>query len=153
MARVRIGELLVSRGRIDDMQLRSALAHQQRWGGPLGRAMVSLGFVEEPALLALVGEQLDTPFVSLGERPVAREVLALVPERLIRSRKVLPLARLNETRRGPLVVACANPGDLAVLDEISFVTGLEVKPMLASEDDLDRAINRLLGRVPAVVVH
>jgi len=153
MARERIGELLVRRGRIDDLQLRSALAHQQRWGGQLGRAVITLGFAEEPAVLELVGEQLGIPFVSLADRQVDREVLALLPERLMRSRKVLPLARLKETRRGPLVVALANPGDLGVLDEVEFATGLQVKPVLVGEGDLERAQNRLLGPLPAVIVH
>jgi Type II secretion system (T2SS), protein E, N-terminal domain len=145
MARVRIGELLKRRGRIDDLQLQSALAHQRRWGGRIGRAIVHLGFMDEPALMEAIGDQLGAPFVSLAERQVTREVLSLVPERLIRTRRVLPLARLATSRRGPLLVALADPADLGVLDEITFATGLDVKPVLAGEEDLDRAILRLLG--------
>jgi hypothetical protein len=51
MARVRIGELLMRQGRIDELQLQSALAHQSRWGGRLGRAVVHLGFLDEATLL------------------------------------------------------------------------------------------------------
>jgi type IV pilus assembly protein PilB len=150
MARVRIGELMVRQGRIDEMQLQSALAHQRRWGGRIGRAIVGLGFVSEPTFLEALSEQLGTPFIVVGDRAVERSVLALVPERLIRSRRVLPLARLSESRRGPLVVALSDPGDLGVLDEIGFVTGLDVRPALAAEADLDQAINRLLGDVRGV---
>ena len=145
MARVRIGELLVRQGRIDELQLQSALAHQARWGGRLGRAVVHLGFLDEATLLESLSEQLETPCITIGDRPVAPDVLALVPPRLIRSRKVLPLARLKESRRGPLVVALSDPGDLAVLDEIGFASGLDVRPALATEADLDQAIARLLG--------
>jgi hypothetical protein len=145
MARVRIGELMVRQGRIDEMQLQSALAHQRRWGGRLGRAIVGLGFVSEPTFLEALSEQLGTPFMVIGDRAVERAVLALVPEKLIRARRVLPLAKLTESRRGPLVVALSDPGDLAVLDEVGFVTGLSVRPALAAEADLDQAIRRLLG--------
>jgi type IV pilus assembly protein PilB len=145
MARVRIGELMVRQGRIDEMQLQSALAHQRRWGGRIGGAIVGLGFVSEPTFLEALSEQLGTPFIVVGDRAVERSVLALVPEKLVRARRVLPLAKLNESRRGPLVVALADPGDLAVLDEVGFVTGLSVRPVLAAEADLDRAIRRLLG--------
>lgn len=145
MARIRIGELLVRRGRIDHLQLQSALAHQARWGGRLGRAVVHLGFLDEATFLEALAEQLGTPFITVGSRSVDPAVLALVPERLIRSRKVLPLARLAEGRRGPLVVALADPGDLGVIDELTFVTGLDVRPALATEADLDQAIARLFG--------
>ncbi len=145
MARVRIGELLMRQGRIDELQLQSALAHQSRWGGRLGRAVVHLGFLDEATLLEAVAEQLGTPFITIGDRQVDPAVLALVPPKLVRGRRVLPLARLTESRRGPLVVALADPGDLAVLDELAFVTGLDVRPALATEADLDQAISRLLG--------
>ncbi len=140
MARVRIGEMLVNDGRIDSVQLQSALAHQRRWGGRLGRAIVQLGFMKEPALLEAVGRQLGVPFVEIGERTIPREVLSLVPQRLIRERRVLPLARLGEGRRAPLAVALADPGDLVVVDEIAFATGMQVRPALAAESDLERAI-------------
>jgi type IV pilus assembly protein PilB len=130
------------------MQLQSALAHQRRWGGRLGRAIVNLGFVSEPTFLQALSEQLGTPFVVVGDRQVERSVLALVPEKLVRSRRVLPLARLAESRRGPLVLAVSDPGDLAVLDEIGFATGLAVRPVLAAEADLDQAIRRLYGGGP-----
>jgi len=147
MARVRIGEMLVKRGSIDAAQLQSALAHQRRWGGRIGRAIVQLGFMRERALLETVGEQLGVPFVELGERTIPRNVLALVPEKLIRSRKVLPLELVGTGRRGPLVVALADPADLRVLDEIAFATGMSVKPVLVSEPDVDRAIARHLDGV------
>jgi type IV pilus assembly protein PilB len=147
MARLRLGEMLVQRGCIDAVQLQSALAHQRRWGGRIGRSIVQLGFMKEPALLQNVGEQLGVPFFEIGDREIPRHVLALVPERLIRSRKVLPLERIGNGRRGPLVVALADPFDLAALDELAFATGMSVRPVLAAEQDLDRAIARLLDGV------
>jgi len=143
--RKRIGELLVEVGAIDPHQLQSALAHQRRWGGRLGRAIVHLGFLPEEQVLSALGGQLGVPFVSLWDKVVPRDVLALVPEKLIRGRRALPLARLREHRRGPLVVALADPGDLTVIDELSFATSLEIRPVLASEEEIDHAIENHLG--------
>jgi hypothetical protein len=140
MARVRIGELLVQRGNIDTVQLQSALAHQRRWGGRLGRAIVQLGFMKERPMLETLAEQLGVPLVEVADRPIPPRVLALVPEKLIRSRKVLPLELEGIGRRGGLVVALADPADLRVIDEISFATGMTVHPVLGSEQDIDAAI-------------
>ncbi|HEX9308831.1 MAG TPA: hypothetical protein VF894_15160 [Anaeromyxobacter sp.] len=145
MGRIRIGEMLVNMGRLDTDQLQVALAHQRQWGGRLGHAIVQLGFLGEGAVLDVLGAQLGVPFVEVGDREIAPNVLALVPRKLVAARRVLPLELRAETRRGPLVVALADPADLAVIDEIAFVTGLEVRPALAGEADLDRAIERHFG--------
>jgi type IV pilus assembly protein PilB len=146
MARVRIGEMLVQRGDIDTAQLQSALAHQRRWGGRLGHAIVQLGFMQERAVLETISEQLGVPYLEIADRAVPRQVLALVPEKLIRSRKVLPL-ELQGSGRRVLVVALADPADLRVIDEIAFATGMTVKPVLVAEFDVDRAIARLLDGI------
>ena len=138
--RKRIGQLLVDVGALDTFQLESALAHQRRWGGRLGRAIVHLGFLREDEVLSAVGDQLGFSYMPLWDKVVPRDVLSLVPEKVIRARRVLPVARLRENRRGPLVVACADPTDLTVMDELSFATGLEIRPVLASEEELDQAI-------------
>ncbi len=143
MARQRLGEMLVQRGCIDAVQLQSALAHQRRWGGRIGRSIVQLGFMQESALLRNLGEQMGVPFVEVGDLQVPRDVLALVPERLIRTRKVLPVER-GAGRRGPLVVALADPSNLALLDEIAFATGMAVTPVIAAEAEIERALARLL---------
>lgn len=147
MARVRIGELLVQKGDIDAVQLQSALAHQRRWGGRLGNAIVQLGFMNERAMLETVGEQLGVPFCEIGDRAIPRRLVALVPEKLVRGRKILPLELLGTGKRGPLLVALADPSDLGVIDEVAFATGMTVRPVLAAEFDLDRAIARHLDGV------
>jgi type IV pilus assembly protein PilB len=147
MGRTRIGEMLVAQGRIDALQLASALAHQRQWGGRIGNAIVRLGFLPEATVLEAVGQQLGVPFVEIGDRHIPPQVLALVPERLMRQRRVVPLARLSDSRRGPLVVALADPGDLGALDELAFVTGMQVKPVLAAEADIERALARVLDGV------
>lgn len=148
MSRIRIGEMLVQAGRLDAEQLQVALAHQRHWGGRLGGAIVQLGFVSERTLLETLGVQLGAPFLEIGEREVPPKVLGVVPRKLAQARRVLPLSIELGRRRDALVVALADPADLGVIDEIAFATGLEVRPVLAAEADLDRALERHLGIAP-----
>ncbi len=148
MSRLRIGEMLVQLGQIDGMQLQAALAHQRQWGGRIGGAIVHLGFLGEPALLDVLGKQLGVAFVEIGDREIPGNVLSLVPRKLASARRVLPLELTVDGRRGTLVVALGDPADLGVIDELAFVTGLKVRPVLAGEVDLDRALERNLGIAP-----
>lgn len=145
MARVRIGEMLLNQGRIDTLQLESALANQKQWGGRLGQAIVRLGFLAEDQVLEAVGTQIGVPFVVIGRRDVPAKVLNLLPRKLILSRKVLPLELQGAGGRGPLVVAFADPADLLAVDDIAFAAGRDVRPVLASDWDLAQAISRHLG--------
>ncbi len=149
MSRTRIGELLVAQGALDALQLQSALAHQRQFGGRIGRAIVHLGFMSEAAVLRAVGAQLGVPVVEIGDRHVPPQVLALVPEKVMRARRALPLGRI-EGRRGAIVVALADPWDLAALDELAFASGMPVKPVLAADADLDRALARHLDGRPSL---
>lgn len=148
MSRIRIGEMLVQLGRIDSVQLKAALAHQRQWGGRLGGTLVHLGFVGELAFLEALGQQLGVPFVVIGDREIPPKVLALVPRKLAQARRVLPLQVRAEGRRGQLVVALGDPADLGIIDELGFVTGLAVQPVLAGEADLDQALERHMGIPP-----
>lgn len=148
MPRLRIGELLVQQGRLHPAQLQAALAHQRRWGGRIGGAIVHLGFLNADALLEVLGQQLGMPFVEIGERAIPPKVLALVPRKLAQARRVVPLELVQEGRRYVAVIAVGDPVDLSVLDELEFVTGLRVRPVLAAEEDLDRALERHFG-IPA----
>jgi type IV pilus assembly protein PilB len=148
MSKVRIGEYLVQQGRLDASQLQAALAHQRQWGGRLGGAIVHLGFMGAPDVLEALGQQLGMPFIEIGDRSIPPKVLALVPRKLAEARRVLPLELTQEGRRYVVVVAVGDPLDVTVMDELAFVTGLKVRPVLASEEDLDRSLERHFGIPP-----
>jgi type IV pilus assembly protein PilB len=145
MNRVPIGQILVERGSIDGRQLRAGLDWQRRRGGRLGGALVHLGMVDETTVITALGVQLGIPVIDLAGRQIDRDVLRLVPESVIQSRRVVPVELLIETRRGPLVVATSDPLDMPALDEVAFVSGKLVRPVLASNAQIDVAITRLLG--------
>jgi len=144
--RTLIGEILVDEGWITLQQLRVGLAWQKRWGGKLGRALLGLGYIEDTVLVTMLARQLGLPVVDLSNYTVPPGVLRLVPERVLRERRVLPVALRLEGRREALVVATADPLDVHALDDVAFASGRQVRPVLATEWDIDRALSRHLGR-------
>ncbi len=144
-----IGEMLLQQGKIDPIQLTSALAYQRRWGGRIGHALVALGFISEPEVLKTVGKQLDVPVVTIGNKVILPYILKLLPEKLIRAYHVFPMALLSEAPGGPLLVAMSEPGNLFVIKELSFAAGMEIVPALASDLDIDQAIARHFDRLPS----
>jgi len=147
-----IGDILVREGRIDFQQLRAAIAWQRRWGVKLGSALLALGYLDERSLMGVLSRQLGIPEVVVNGREVPGEVIRLVPERILRERRVLPIALLVEPRRGTLLLATSDPLDVALLDDVAFASGRAVRPLLAPASDIDRALARHLDgwqfRVP-----
>lgn len=146
MRRTPLGRMLVNDGRIDDLQLQRAINHQAQWGGRIGEALVSMGFVSEQVMLRTVARQLGVPFMEIGHRSIPPAIVQLLPERLIRQRRLLPVALLGP-ERGPLVVAFSDPADLSAIDEAGFAAGMPIRPVLSGERDLERAIARSLEGV------
>ncbi len=144
MRRVPIGQLLVQGGAIDGRQLRAGLEWQRRWGGRLGSALLHLGLAKEADVVAALGAQFQLEVIDLSSRVVPARVLALVPPRVVEQRRVLPVDLLSETRRGPLLVATADPLDIVALDDVAFASGKQVRPVLAARSQLEVAIARHL---------
>ncbi len=147
MNRVPLGQILVEGGAISARQLRAGLDWQKRWGGRLGNALVHLGLVPETDVVRALGRQFSIPVMDLAGRHVPADVLLLVPTRILESRQVLPVELLSETRRGPLLVATADPLDVGAMDEVAFVSGKQVRPVLATRSQIEVAIHRYLGNV------
>ena len=126
---------------IDETQLLSARGHVRRWGRPLEQAVVDLGFVAESLLYAHLAAAVALPFVRIEDREVPRAVLRRIPERLVRSRGVLPF-ELGDAARGPLLVAMPDPLNLPLLDELAFAAGMKVRGVVAGPSDIEQAIAR-----------
>jgi hypothetical protein len=155
MARALIGQLLKQQGLIEDHHIHSALAYQLKCGGRIGHALLRLRLVEEERLLATLGKQLGVPSIHIGDQMTSPDVLRLIPEKVIRRHRVLPLDVIFTGRSERLVVALPAPENLLVIDEVAFAAGMDVEPVLAGDEDLDLAITRHLApalelpRVPA----
>jgi hypothetical protein len=142
MARKKIGEILIEAGLIDQSGLRSALAEQARWGGPLGRIMIDLRLVSEAALVNALSRQLHVPTVDLERISPTPDVLALVPAELAVDHVLIPFAREGKF----LDVAMADPANLGIVDEIRIRTQLNIRTHLAGPKALERALARFYHR-------
>jgi len=136
----RLGDLLVKEGLIDEMQLRSALGHQKRWGGKVGKALVDLGFIEEETMLKFLAERFRMKAVNLARSRIAPQTFQMVPEDVARKYQVVPVVSRGEGKHKTLVLAMSDPSDLRVIDEISFLTGARIEPVLATESAISKVL-------------
>jgi type IV pilus assembly protein PilB len=146
MPRALLGDVLLSGGCITESQLKSAIAHQEKWGSRIGESLVALGYVTEATMHAALAHQLGIRLIEIGDRIFPRALVDLLPPALMRKRHVFPvgLRRAQGARPGKLVVAVTDPCDLAALDEVAFAAGVDIEVVLASGSDVDRAIERHL---------
>lgn len=140
--RPRVGEILLAAGIIDQMQLDAALGEQSRWGRRLGVTLIKMGFVEEGHLIRALAKQLGLPVASLAGKKIPADVIALVPSRVASEHGVIPLFTKQEGRTGQLYLGMEDPSNLAVLDDLSFRTGMEIHPVMVGPSELGEAIDR-----------
>ena len=88
---LKVGDLLIHAGVIDELQLKAALAEQEQWGRRIGVTLIKMGLVEENHLIRALAQQLGLPATSLVGRRIAPEVIALVPARVATQHGVIPL--------------------------------------------------------------
>jgi len=135
----RIGERLIAAGLLTAEQLEMALGAQQGERDRLGAVLVRLGMLQEDALLGFLSGQYNVPAVDVSQLEVDAEVLRLVPGPLAEKLDVLPIQRSGQI----LTLAMADPTNVLALDDVAFMTNLQIDPVLASEGALRLAIARL----------
>ena len=139
----RLGEILLKENRINDEQLQKALDYQKQQGGKLGQAMVKLGFVTDEQVSEALGIQYGIPSIRLSEFPVDPAVVKIIPVETAMKHHVLPLVRMGSS----LTLAMSDPANVSALDDVKFLTGLNVEPVLASEASIEEAIKSHYGTV------
>src|SRR5882762_9416521 len=126
---VRIGELLLKEKRITSDQLQQALNHQKAHGGKLGFNLVKMGFVKDDEITALLSKQYGVPSINLAQFKIDPTIVKLVPTETARKYQVIPLSRSGST----LTIAMTDPTNVFAMDDIKFMTGYTVEPVVASE--------------------
>jgi hypothetical protein len=140
-----LGEILVEMGVVDRAQLRVGLVHHHEARVPLGRALVREGICTEKDILQALSTQLGVDSVDLEREPLDRKLARLVPRRVARQYRVVPL-RLERHDREVLHVALPAPASIEALDAVRAVSGKpRVEPHLASDPALSRALFTLYG--------
>lgn len=148
---LRLGEMLLKAGIIDEFQLNSALSHQRHWGGQIGSSLVKLGYIGEERLLKFLAEQLNLTRIDLSRLAIRDEVLSYVPVEKALEYNVIPVDRKEMYGTVYLLVAMSNPTDLIVIDSLQFATGCRIRPAIASRIAIKEAIERCYGTLPSTL--
>ena len=141
--RIRLGELLVRAGVLDEFKLRAALAEQQRWGGRLGKVLVDMGFLSEDLLVKALSKQLGVSRADMAQASVPSELIEKLELSYLREHAVCPVQ--YDVRRKIVVLAMADPTNIQASDEIRFRTGLRIEALIAGEQEISNALDRMTG--------
>ena len=135
-----LGDILLDQGLLTEGDLLAALDEQRARGNStsLGGVLVEIGLLSESQLVRALAEQVDMEFVELTEYPVDRAAVSLVPGHVCRRYGVLPIS----LRDGALLLAMADPGNVLAVDDVRNLSGMAVRPVVATRDDLSAAIDR-----------
>ncbi len=142
---VRIGELLLKEKRITPEQLEEVLTYQKTHGGKLGLNLVKLGFVKDEDITALLSKQYGVPSINLTQFEVDPGVIKLIPGETCHKYQIIPLARSGAT----LTIAMTDPTNVFAMDDIKFMTGYNVEPVVASEGAVVEALDKYYPTAPA----
>ena len=138
---VRIGELLLKEKRISAEQLQEALNYQRTNGGKLGANLVKLGYVKDEEITALLSKQYGVPSIALNQFEIDPAVIKLVPGETARKYQIVPLSRAGAT----LTIAMTDPTNVFAMDDVKFMTGYNVEPVVASEIAVLDSIDKYYG--------
>jgi type IV pilus assembly protein PilB len=142
---VRLGELLLKEKRISPAQLQETLNYQRTNGGKLAFNLVKLGFIKDEEITALLSKQYGVPSINLTQFEIDPTIAKLIPAETAHKYQIVPLSRSGAT----LTIAMTDPTNVFAMDDIKFMTGYNVEPVVASETAVADAIQRYFPLVPA----
>lgn len=134
----KLGEILVRENLITAQQLREALEYQRQSGGRLGSNLVKLGFISDDVITAVLSRQYGVPSINLELFQIDEETINLISQEVALKYAVLPISKVGAT----LTMAMADPTNVFAMDDIKFMTGLNVEPVIASEASVHLAISK-----------
>jgi type IV pilus assembly protein PilB len=142
----RLGDILVKDNLLSAEQLKQALDYQKQHGGRLGSCLVKLGLVSDEDITAVLSRQYGVPSINLKFYEVDPAVIRLVPQETAVRYQIVPLSRVGST----LTIAMTDPTNVFAMDDIKFMTGFNVEPVVASESSINEAIHKFYGEAESV---
>ena len=143
---LKIGELLLKAQLITEDQLEKVLEDQQTTGGRIGQHLVKHGFVSEEDILDCLSQQYGVPSINLRHFDIDDSIIRLIPADVARKYEFIPVSKTGAT----LTVAMGDPTNVFAMDDITFITGYRVEPVVASEEALREAIDKYFGTTHAI---
>src|SRR5881409_3983521 len=138
---VRLGEILVKESLITQDQLQKALEFQRTNGGKLGSCLTKMGFITDDDITGVLSRQYGVPSINLKYYEIDPNVIKLIPQDTASRYQVIPLSRVGFL----LTIAMTDPTNVFAMDDIKFMTGFNVEPVVASESAIGDAITRFYG--------
>jgi type IV pilus assembly protein PilB len=142
----RFGEFLVKSGKIDQEQLKEALRAQQQDGGRLGTNLVKLGYIAEAELTELLSRHFGVPSVDLDGVEIDESILKIIPGDIARKYTILPVSKAGAT----VTLAMIDPTNVFAMDDVKFMTGYRVEPVVAAEAQIRSSIEEYYGSTHAL---
>jgi type IV pilus assembly protein PilB len=134
----KLGEILVRENLVTPQQLREALDYQRTSGGRLGSNLVKLGIISDDVITSVLSRQYGVPSINIDLFQIEDEVVKLISQEVALKYTVLPISKVGAT----LTLAMADPTNVFATDDIKFMTGLNVEPVIASEASIQMAIGK-----------
>src|SRR3954465_9887743 len=144
----KLGEILVRENLISAQQLKEVLEFQRINGGLLGSNLVKLGFISDDVITAVLSRQYGVPSINLELFQIEDETINLISQEVALKYTVLPISKVGAT----LTMAMADPTNVFAMDDIKFMTGLNVEPVIASEASLQIAITKYYSSTKTIDV-
>ncbi len=138
----RLGDLLVREKVITEKQLQEALRVQKQNGSRLGSVLVSLGFLTDEDVTNFLSRQYGVPAINLNYFEIDPAVVKLVPQETAKRYQVLPLSRVGAS----LTIAMVDPTNVFAMDDIKFMTGFNIEPVVASETAIMEGIEKVYSQ-------
>jgi type IV pilus assembly protein PilB len=138
---VRLGEILVKESLISQDQLQKALEYQRANGGKLGSCLTKMGFITDDDITGVLSRQYGVPSINLKYYEIDPNVIRLIPQDTALRYQVVPLSRVGSV----LTIAMTDPTNVFAMDDVKFMTGFNVEPVVASESAIAEAISRFYG--------
>jgi type IV pilus assembly protein PilB len=142
----KFGELLLRTGKIDQQQLQEALAYQKEQGGRLGAALVKLSHITESQLVDALSQHFGVPSVDLTGTEIDEVVIKIIPADIARKYTIVPVSKAGAT----VTVAMLDPSNVFAMDDVKFMTGYKVEPVVAAETGIRGAIDKYYGSTHAI---
>ncbi len=142
----RLGDVLVKSGRLSAEQLQQGLALQKEKGGRIGSALVKIGVITEKELVEFLSQHFGVPAIDLARVEIDEGVIKIIPADVARKYTILPVAKVG----AKITLAMIDPTNVFAMDDIKFMTGYNVDPVVSSESALRTSIDKYYGSTHAI---
>jgi len=137
-----LGELLIEKGLINQVQLDKALKIQKEKGGLIGQIFVMLGYVKEEEIAQVLTVQYDFPYLPLESYEISPDMIKLIPENVAKQYNLIAIDKIGTL----LTISMSNPLNIQAAEDIEMLSGCKVQVFISTMTDITNAIKKYYGK-------